>query len=130
MTGNLPGWKATEEQKKTLEQMTGQIKEEDMPDEKELEAMTKDIGSDQQSSWTESAKSAVPSMQSITSSNKSSQPKTRKTNSPKLGNSEDKANENRKQPRKLEVRSDHSNTQSTKPAKAKKQPRKIEKRSS
>lgn len=110
--------------------MTGQIKEEDMPDEKELEAMRKDIGNDQQSSWTESVKSKMPLMQSTSGSDKSSKLEARKTNSSKHKTSEQKTNENRKQPRKLEVRSNHSNTQFTEPAKTKKQPRKIEKRSS
>jgi hypothetical protein len=130
VTGNLPGWEATEEQKKTLEKMTGQIKEEDMPDEAELEAMTKDIGNDQSSSWTESVKSKVPSMQTTKSSNKSIKPEAQKTNSSQHEASEQKTNENRKQPRKLEVRSNPSNAQPREPAKEKKRPRKIEKRSS
>jgi hypothetical protein len=131
VTGNLPGWKATEEQKKTLEKMIGQIKEEDMPDEKELEAMKKEIPNDQLSSWTESAKSAMPSMSSKPSSNKSNDQEPHKSTSTQQKSSGQKTDANRKQPRKLEVRSTGSNKQPTEPAKAKKkQPKKLEKRSS
>lgn len=62
-TGWLPGWVASDEQKQTLEKMVGQIKEEDMPDEKELEKLQEEggnIGPDK--GWMEGAKGMMPEM--------------------------------------------------------------------
>lgn len=51
ITGNLPGWVATDQQKRTLEKMLGQIKEEDMPDDDELQQMGEDDGSEMVNEW-------------------------------------------------------------------------------
>lgn len=40
ITGTIPGWEATEEQKKTLEKMLGQVNEQDFPNSEELQAMS------------------------------------------------------------------------------------------
>lgn len=59
VTGNLPSWKATEPQKKRLEYMMGQIKEEDMPTGDELEYMKRDNGTEEGTSWAQSVTSAM-----------------------------------------------------------------------
>ncbi|CAK4033292.1 Hypothetical predicted protein [Lecanosticta acicola] len=61
ITGNLPGWVATEKQKRTLEKMLGQIKEEDMPDDDELEMMGSDDGSDMVNDWGKKASATAGS---------------------------------------------------------------------
>lgn len=75
ITGDLPGWKATEEQKRTLEKMCGQIKETEAPGPEELEniagnaaggsneeaAQMVSTAKDTGNSWKESAGSYVPS---------------------------------------------------------------------
>ncbi|KAH0280441.1 hypothetical protein KCU91_g1018, partial [Aureobasidium melanogenum] len=40
LSGMIPGWKATDDQKSQLEQMIGQVNEQERPTEKELEDMT------------------------------------------------------------------------------------------
>jgi hypothetical protein len=62
-TGDLPGWVASKEQKQTLEKMISQIKEEDMPNEKELQELRGE-GDDAapNKSWMESAKGMLPSI--------------------------------------------------------------------
>lgn len=40
LSGILPGWKASDDQKQQLEKMVGQVNEQERPTEKELEAMT------------------------------------------------------------------------------------------
>lgn len=40
VTGTIPGWEATEEQRKTLEKMVGQINDQDRPSEHDLTAMS------------------------------------------------------------------------------------------
>lgn len=68
ITGNLPGWKATENQKKQLEKMVGQINEQEAPRDDELEGWTNESTSEEQKEAIEGAKSAMPSMPSIASS--------------------------------------------------------------
>ncbi|KAF2014325.1 hypothetical protein BU24DRAFT_451409 [Aaosphaeria arxii CBS 175.79] len=115
VTGNLPGWEATEEQKKTLEKMIGQISEEDMPSQEELTGMSKD-GKD--GSWSSWASNALPSMQSkndckdvkdvegkvATAGKKSS---SGKSQGPSTA-ADDK--ENRRRPRKLNTNQDEKST--------------------
>lgn len=55
ITGNLPGWVATDQQKRTLEKMLGQIKEEDMPDDDELQQLGEDDGSEMVDEWSKKA---------------------------------------------------------------------------
>lgn len=62
ITGNLPGWKATESQKKQLEKMVGQINEQDAPGKDELENWGNEGASDDQNEVLKNAKSAMPSM--------------------------------------------------------------------
>jgi hypothetical protein len=64
ITGNLPGWKATESQKKQLEKMVGQINEQDAPGEDELEEWKNESSSDEQGEAIQSAKSTMPSVHS------------------------------------------------------------------
>jgi len=85
VTGDLPGWEVTDEQKGALEKMVGQVNETERPGEDELQALTKgagggggseekdaapdedegqtkDDGEQAKGSWTESASSYLPSM--------------------------------------------------------------------
>ncbi|KZM22370.1 Glutathionyl-hydroquinone reductase [Ascochyta rabiei] len=64
ITNNLPGWKATESQKKQLEKMIGQINEQETPGKDELESWTSEGASDDQKEAMETAKSAMPSLPS------------------------------------------------------------------
>lgn len=59
VTGNLPGWKATKEQKEALEQMIRDVKNQDMPNKGELESMKRDRP---KQTWGQSAASMMPSM--------------------------------------------------------------------
>ncbi|KAF1842685.1 uncharacterized protein K460DRAFT_367645 [Cucurbitaria berberidis CBS 394.84] len=145
VTGNFPGWVASEEQKKAFEKMIGQAQEEDMPDESELEKLRKDGGGggekEDDEGWINSAKEAMPAKWSTDSKSSTqdagegkaesqSRKKPRKLNQPPK---EDSANNteprNRKTPRKLEVKANSSNTGSSKPTSTKGKPRKLENRS-
>ncbi|KAJ4362732.1 hypothetical protein N0V95_001334 [Ascochyta clinopodiicola] len=64
ITNNLPGWKATESQKRQLEKMIGQINEQDTPGKDELESWTSEGASDEQKEVMANAKSAMPSLPS------------------------------------------------------------------
>lgn len=65
ITGNLPGWTATESQKKQLEKMVGQIEEQDAPGKDELENWgSEDISVDQAQAL-EKAQSKLPSLPSM-----------------------------------------------------------------
>lgn len=76
VTGDLPGWAATDEQKRTLETMIGHIKEQDMPDDQELERMRQEGGADEWwNSMYESGRSYLPSMPSWMKSKKQQQEK-------------------------------------------------------
>lgn len=63
VTGDLPSWKATEDQKKKLEEMIAQANKEEMPGTKELKSMAKD-GWDgakhQGTSWYQTGASYMP----------------------------------------------------------------------
>lgn len=63
VTGDLPSWKATEDQKKKLEEMIAQANKEEMPGTKELKSMAKD-GWDgakhQGNSWYQTGASYMP----------------------------------------------------------------------
>ena len=62
-TSFLPSWVASEEQKKTLEKMVGQVKEEDMPDAKELEKLQEEGGNAApDEGWMEGVKGMMPDM--------------------------------------------------------------------
>ena len=108
ISGLVPGWKATESQKKKLEEMVGQISEQKAPGKEELESWGSEI-SDDQKEVLDKAKAAMPSMPSAGGDDESEQ-----------GKGE------RKKPRKLN-RGDE--TEEPKPEAPKKQPRKLQKRS-
>jgi hypothetical protein len=70
VTGDLPGWKATEEQKKQLEKMIGQVNAEEMPGARELKGMavdSRDAAQHQGRSWYNSAASYLPGSQPFAS---------------------------------------------------------------
>ncbi|EME88536.1 uncharacterized protein MYCFIDRAFT_213325 [Pseudocercospora fijiensis CIRAD86] len=63
VTGSIPGKKATEEQKQTLEKMIGQIHEEDMPSTEDLRGMANDAWSgakERGTTWSRSAATYMP----------------------------------------------------------------------
>lgn len=63
VTGDLPGWVASPEQKQALENMVGQVKEQDMPDEEELKKLQEDGGDvAPDEDWMKSAQGTLPSM--------------------------------------------------------------------
>ncbi|KAJ4993189.1 hypothetical protein SVAN01_01164 [Stagonosporopsis vannaccii] len=65
ITGNLPGWTATESQKQQLEKMVGQINEQDAPRKDELESWgSESVSADQQQAL-DKAQSKLPSMPSM-----------------------------------------------------------------
>lgn len=64
ITGNIPGWKATESQKKQLEKMVGQINEQDAPGQDELESWGSESISKDQEEAIGKVRSKVPSMPS------------------------------------------------------------------
>ena len=115
ISGLVPGWKATESQKKKLEEMVGQISEQKAPGKEELENWGSEI-SDDQKEVLDKAKESMPSM-------------------PSAGGEGDDESEKgkgeRKKPRKLNKGDE---TEEAKPEEAKsevpkKQPRKLQKRS-
>lgn len=66
VTGDLPGWKATDKQKATLEKMMGQVKEQDDPSEADLNSMADWEAQEQDNqtsqTWAEYGASYLPSM--------------------------------------------------------------------
>ncbi|KAF2818473.1 hypothetical protein CC86DRAFT_337183 [Ophiobolus disseminans] len=62
-TGKLPAWVVSDEQKQSLEKMIGQVQEEDMPDENELQKLHEEGGSAMpDEGWMTSAKDMVSSL--------------------------------------------------------------------
>jgi len=53
ITGDLPGWKATEDQKKALEHMCGQIKDTECPSPEELESIAGDRAAEASQMWSD-----------------------------------------------------------------------------
>lgn len=73
ITGNLPGWTATERQKRQLEKIVGQISEQDAPRKDELEDWgCENIVTDQKQTLTK-AQSKLPSVPSMKGSKSSSE---------------------------------------------------------
>jgi ElaB/YqjD/DUF883 family membrane-anchored ribosome-binding protein len=130
-TAGLPGWVASDEQKQTLETMVGQIKEQDMPDEKELLELGKGAGPDD--GWMDGVKGMMPSMGSEQEEGNKQNSKPGNTEKePENGkqpSSENAGTANRKKPRKLEVKPKESNAESEKSTGEKKKPRKLDTRS-
>ena len=67
ITENLPRWKATESQKKQLEKMVGQINDQDVPGQDELESWMNEDISEGKKEVVESAISPMPSLSSASS---------------------------------------------------------------
>jgi hypothetical protein len=123
VTGNLPGWVASDEQKATLEKMVSQANEEEMPDESELEKFKSEGGGgEMDEGWMESAKGMMPKKEDMQQAAESgaqtaggesgkddSKPTEDQTSS---GESKQKSeNQGRKKPRKLNVKpSDEAET--------------------
>ena len=110
ISGLVPGWKATDSQKKKLEEMVGQISEQKAPGKEELESWGSEI-SDDQKEVLDKAKEKMPTMPSAGGEDE--------------GEKGERERE-RKKPRKL---SKGDETEEPKPEVPKKQPRKLEKRS-
>lgn len=136
ITGNLPGWKATEAQKKQLEKMVGQINEQDTPSMEELESMGEGGLSGDQEKVMDDAKAKMPSMPS-TGGSKDGDEKEEKTQVD--GDKEEKSKtegsatsetgeKQRKKPRKLQPKTEDSSPPSEEPASAKRKPRKLERK--
>jgi hypothetical protein len=125
ITGDLPGWIASDEQKKTLEKMVGQVNETDMPDENELKDLGKDAGGGSvDEGWVESAKGMMPSAFGGGSKDKSGG-----QDKEKDGDSVQKEEgQPRKKPRKLETKS-NGTAECGKSDAPKKKPRKLETKS-
>ncbi|KAF4551377.1 Hypothetical protein D9617_13g098750 [Elsinoe fawcettii] len=137
ITGDWPGWEATEEQKYQLEKMVGQAKETERPSVEELEGMTAGDGADgafrdltglrkTEKGWGESAKGLLPpswtKKQSkledfgtgpVPTDSKGKEEHKRDSGNEKRPTSSDgQAQATKKKPRKLETRSrgaDHGN---------------------
>lgn len=148
ITGNLPGWKATEAQKKQLEKMLGQINEQDAPGMDELESMGNEGPSEEQQEVMDNVKAKMPSLPSGGDSNGSApekgQEKGAADDSDKpakdAGPEDEKAQDDgsetkqaaekeRKKPRKLQPKPEAGATPPAEQAGPKKKPRKLEKRS-
>ncbi|KAF2854180.1 hypothetical protein T440DRAFT_486779 [Plenodomus tracheiphilus IPT5] len=66
VTGDLPSWAASDEQKKSLEKMLEQVNDQDMPDTEELKGLVKDGGgAAMDEGWLKKMKSYLPSMPSL-----------------------------------------------------------------
>jgi hypothetical protein len=125
---NSWGWDATSEQKKVLEKMIGQIKEEDMPEEEEL------------GSWAESAKGTAPSMPSLPSigrTRKSNQEQGNGTDAAKRKREASETHPGKRYPQRTRDSQQQQQPQSQAPQRApgkktgnsQKKPRKLERRS-
>lgn len=65
VTGFLPQWAASDEQKKSLEKMLGQVNEQDMPDEGELKELVEEGGGAKaDEGWMKSIKEMMPNLPS------------------------------------------------------------------
>ncbi|EMC99395.1 hypothetical protein BAUCODRAFT_104435, partial [Baudoinia panamericana UAMH 10762] len=61
VTGNIPGWEATEQQKGTLEKMLNGVKDTEMPNDEELGKLSSGAGvAEEGRSWASSASSYLP----------------------------------------------------------------------
>lgn len=135
ITGNLPGWKATEAQKKQLEKMVGQINEQDTPSMEELESMGEDGLSEDQEKVFDGVKEKMPSMPSTGESKgsvKDGGEEEEKSKTDASATSETPAQtgeKERKKPRKLNPKTEESGPTSEETDGAKKKPRKLAKRS-
>ncbi|KAF2676595.1 hypothetical protein K458DRAFT_180397 [Lentithecium fluviatile CBS 122367] len=133
VTGNLPSWEASDEQKKTLEKMIGQVGEEDMPEKDELERLRKEgvgAGSGEDlKGWAESARDMMPDMSSKRGGGEEGKNTDGERHRKADGDENKKADgEQRKKPRKLETRSESSTTDPADTTNRKK-PRKLETKS-
>ena len=133
VTGNLPGWAASDEQKKSLEKMIGQANDEEMPDDEELKGLAEDSGGQTDEGWIKSAKGYMPSMSGSNESKTQDTPKEGGSKDSKPDKSEQEKQTSsgdpaqkadtqaRKKPRKLERKPGANSTPSQKPDNDKKQ---------
>ncbi|KAH9859925.1 hypothetical protein IAQ61_011708 [Plenodomus lingam] len=137
ITGDLPSWAASDEQKKALEKMLDQVNDEEMPDKQDLKGFVEDGGgADMDEGWLKKMKSCLPSLPSLTSSSGAKQQdndaeKKSSDSSDEKQESALKTNDQpRKKPRKLEIKSHSEQELSEKSTEQKqKKPRKLETRS-
>jgi len=129
-TGKLPSWVASDEQKQALENMMGQIQEQDMPDEKELKKMHEEGGSAVvDEGWMSCAQNMVSTMGGGGDGDgdqkqNSEGPDKKSTESAHHGHENTGS---RKKPRKLETKSKGDGNATQTPASDRKKPKKLEK---
>ncbi|KAF1939283.1 hypothetical protein EJ02DRAFT_457044 [Clathrospora elynae] len=126
LTGGLPGWAASDEQKKALEKMMGQVNEEEMPGADELEKFKNEGGGgEMDEGWLESAKGMMPNNKDSGVTNQSSaQEDSGKNYSKSSGSQNDqpssgdsgqkKDSQGRKKPRKLNAKSSDADAETSK----------------
>ncbi|KAF1912778.1 hypothetical protein BDU57DRAFT_521327 [Ampelomyces quisqualis] len=126
LAGNLPEWVATQEQTQALEKMIGQVKEEHMPDENELQKLQEEGGNAApDEGWMNSIQGMLPSMKGV------DKPEGGKKDNDfnKQDENEETDAETRKKPRKLEPRSKKNLDESHESKDTKKRPRKLKTKS-
>lgn len=115
LTSFLPDWAASEEQKRTLEKMVGQVNEEEMPGMEELEKLKDEGGGGQlDEGWLQNAKGMIPNQKDVSNAAKAGAQATGGKSGP--GSGEDLSDQqstpasthtdsgqSRKKPRKLNV---------------------------
>lgn len=130
ITGDLPSWSATPEQKQKLEEMISQAGQEKMPGQKELTSMVsdgKDAATHQGKSWYNSGSQYLPGSGGAGGeADKQARKAPRKLE--QRSTHESASQQTRQAPPKLERRSDGPSTRATAPPEQRK-PRKLEKRS-
>jgi len=70
LTSFLPEWAASEEQKRTLEKMVGQVSEQEMPGTEELEKFKSEGGTKLDEGWMKTAKGMMPGQKEISDATK------------------------------------------------------------
>ncbi|KAF1829901.1 hypothetical protein BDW02DRAFT_610118 [Decorospora gaudefroyi] len=120
LTGFLPEWAASEEQKRALEKMVGQANEEDMPGTEELEKFKSEGGGGKvDQCWMDSAKGMMPDQKEVgeaartgaqaTGGGADSRSSESTSDKPSGGDTNQKSDgQGRKKPRKLNAKSSHT----------------------
>jgi hypothetical protein len=112
LTGWLPSWAVSEEQKQSLAKMVGQAHKQKMPGAEELEKLKSEGGGKADKGWMESAKGLMPDSKEVSEAAKKgaqntgdSKPNIDKPEQALSGESEQKSNgQERKKPRKLNAK--------------------------
>jgi hypothetical protein len=80
ITGDFPGWAASNEQKEALEKMIGQVNNEKMPSSSELNAMEKDVDDGElDQEWVQNIRGTMPSIPGLGSKENASKTEEQKT---------------------------------------------------